>query len=105
MKKMLSPLIISLCSAALVMAQSQDAAVKMEAVSIHTVERGSMPIFSSATGTLTSLRPPRAVLAFDKGGGKCDSGRDARLVLGDNSRPIAGKVVTSADAGKCEAEF
>jgi hypothetical protein len=105
MEKKLSFLASILCSIASLKAQSNEAVVKTETVSIHTVERGSMSIFSSASGSLTSLRPPRVVLSFDKNGGKCDSGRDARLVIGDNPRPIAGKVVASTDAGNCEVEF
>ena len=77
----------------------------MDTVSIHTVERGSMSIFSSASGTLTSLQPRRAVLTLDNNAGTCDSGRAARLVIGDNPRSMAGRVVGRTDAGKREVEF
>ncbi|WP_321473128.1 hypothetical protein [uncultured Paludibaculum sp.] len=85
-------------------AQTRDAVVKMDEVSIHTVQRGSMPILASASGTLTSLQPQRAVLTFDNGQGKCEVGRGARLVIGENPRPLTGKVVGRTDAGNCEVE-
>jgi len=44
-----------LCLAFTLEAQAQEAVVKKETLSVHTVERGAMSIFSSATGTLTSL--------------------------------------------------
>jgi len=105
MKEKLLSLVSILCSTASLRAQSNEAIVKKDTVSIHTVERGSMSIFSPASGTLTSLQSPRAVLAFDKDGGKCDSGRDVRLVVGDNPRPIAGTVVGRTGAAKCEVEL
>ena len=86
-------------------AQGQDAVVKREEVSIHAIERGSMPIIASANGTLTSLQPRRAVLTFDNDGGKCEAGRGARLVVGENPRSLAGKVVRRTDDGNCEVEF
>jgi hypothetical protein len=105
MKKQLLLLTGILWSAASLKAQSDEAVVKKDAVSIHTVERGSMSIFSSARGALTSLQPRRAVLTFDNNGGRCDSGRSARLVIADNPKPFAGKVVGNTDAGNCEVEF
>jgi hypothetical protein len=97
-------LISILCSVAFVKAQSE-AVVKKDTVSIHTVERGSMSIFSSASGILTSLQPRRAVLSFDSNGERCDSGRAARLVIGDNPRAFSGKVVGRTDAGNCEVQL
>src|SRR5215469_4265610 len=47
MKKKLLLLVSILCSVASLRAQSKDAVVKKDSVSVHTVERGSMAIFSS----------------------------------------------------------
>src|SRR5438105_10946473 len=94
-----------LCAVTDLRAQGRDAVVKRDEVSIHTIERGSMPIIASANGTLTSLQPRRAVLIFDNDQGKCEAGRGARLVVGENPRPLAGKVVRRTDDGNCEVEF
>jgi len=94
-----------LCAVTELRAQGPDAFVKRDEVSIHTIERGSMPIFASANGTVTSLQTRRAVLSFDNNQGKCEAGRDARLVVGENPRPLAAKVVRRTDDGKCEVEF
>ncbi len=64
-----------------------------------------MSVVASASGTLTSLQPRRAVLTFDNGQGKCEAGRGARLVVGEDPRSLAGKVITRTDAGNCEVEF
>jgi hypothetical protein len=83
--------------------------VKRETVSIHTVERGSMSIFASASGSLTSPQPRRAVLTFENNEGRCESGHTARLVVAENPRAFAGKVVRRpdgiSDVEKCEVEF
>lgn len=105
MNKNLLILTCILFSIPILRAQGRDAAVKKDEVAIHTVERGSMPIFVSASGTLTSLQPPRAVLNFDNNQGKCEAGHGARLVIGENPRSIAGKVVGRTDAGNCEVEL
>jgi hypothetical protein len=94
-----------LCSLTELRAQSRDAVVKRNELSIHTIERGSMPILASASGTITSLQPRRAALIFDNEQGKCEVGRGAQLVVGENPRPLAGKVVRRMDAGNCEVEF
>ena len=86
-------------------AQDRDAVVKRDEVSIHTVERGSMSIFASASGTLTSLHLRRAILSFDNDQGRCEAGRGARLVVGENPRTLPGRVVRRTDAGTCEVEF
>ena len=98
-------LVCILCSVPSLSAQSDEAVVKMDMVSIHTVERGSMSIFASANGTLASVQPQRAVLTFDSNGGKCDPGHAARLVIGDNPRSIDGKVVGRTEGGGCEVEL
>lgn len=94
-----------LCSLTPVRAQGRDAVVKRNEVSIHTIERGSMPILEPASGTITSLQSRRAVLIFDNGQGKCEAGRLAQLVVGENPRALAGKVVRRTDAGNCEVDF
>src|SRR5262245_3214067 len=88
-----------------VWAQGSDAVVPKDAISVHIVERGSMSIFAQASGSVTSLRPHRAVVEFDRGTQRCDSGRPARLVVGDDQRALAGKVAGPIPAGGCEVEF
>ena len=61
--------------------QDREAVVKKDALSVHTVERGSMPIFTPASGALTSLQPRRAVLTFDKSAVRCEAELAARLVV------------------------
>lgn len=89
--------------------QDREPVVKRETVSIHTVEHGSMSIFASASGSLTSLQPRRAVLTFENNQGRCESGRAARLVVAENPRAFAGKVVRRqegvSEVEKCEVEF
>ncbi len=96
-------------AAARLRSQDQEPIVKLESVSIHTVQRGRMALFASADGSLTSLQPPRAVLEFTNGNpGRCEAGRSARLVI-DGPRAFAGKVVRgleeAAARGRCEVEF
>ena len=62
-----------------------------------------MPIVASANGTLTSLQ--RAGLTFDNDQGKCEAGRGARWVVGENPRSLVGKVVRRTGDGNCEVEF
>ena len=82
-------------------AQVHEAAVKKNTVSVHTVERGSMSIFASANGTLTSLQPRRTELTV----GTCETGRGARLVFGENQRSLVGKVTGRTEAGQCEVDI
>ncbi len=86
-------------------AQSGDDVVRKDTISVHTIERGAMPIFASATGKLISQQPARAVLAFDKTDGKCEDGRPARVVVGENPRAVSGKVIGGRAAGYCEVEL
>jgi hypothetical protein len=88
--------------------QERDDVVKRETISVHVVERGSMAIFGSASGSLTSLQPALAVVTFEKNQGKCEPGRSAKLVVADNARPLAGNVVRRVQgnsAGQCEVAF
>lgn len=78
--------------------------VKKDNISVHTVERGSMSIFASATGILTSIQPARAILHFDGNDGNCEQGRGARLVIGDNPRPLVARVEKQTEKGECEVE-
>ena len=78
--------------------QDREAVVKKDALSVHTVERGSMPIFTPASGALTSLQPRRAVLTFDKSAVRCEAELAARLVVAGNTKALAGKVVRRTDA-------
>ena len=105
MNRTLSVVVYISCLVATVGAQEREAVVKKEAISVHTVERGSMPIFTPASGALTSLQLRRAVLTLDKAEVRCEAGRPARLVLAGNPKPLAGKVVRRTDAGACEVEF
>jgi hypothetical protein len=86
-------------------AQRGDDSVRNHIISVHTVERGVMPIFAAATGKLISRQPARALLTFDKSDGKCEAGRPARLVVGENPRVVPGKVIGATAAGDCEVEF
>lgn len=98
-------LLVSLAVAFTTAAQVGEDVVKKDSISVHTVERGSMSIFASASGTLTSVQPPRAILRFESSDGNCEQGRDARLVMGDNPKSLAGKVAKRTNTGDCEVEF
>ena len=91
-------------------AQEQEPAVSKEALSIHTVERGNMPLFERATGSLTSLQPPRAVMSFSGSyAERCEPGRSARIQIDPSSKAILGRVAKSSKedtkAGTCEVEL
>jgi hypothetical protein len=86
-------------------AQVGEDIVSRDNISVHTVELGTMPVFASANGMLTSVQPPRATLHFDSNDGKCEQGRGARLVLGDDPKALAGRVERQTDKGECEVEF
>src|SRR5215472_13689958 len=86
-------------------AQIGEDIVRKGSISVHTVERGSMPIFASARGKLTSLQPPRAILTFDDNDGNCEQGRSARLIVGESPRALAGRVVRQMETRDCEVEF
>lgn len=109
MRKTTSLFFCITCLIAPLRSQDVEAVVKKESVSIHTVERGSMSLFVSASGSLTSLQPRTAVLTFERGDGRCERGRRARLVVGEAPRAFAGKVVRRLEGvsgiDKCEVEF
>lgn len=97
--------LLSLAAASHASAQVAADAVKKDSLSVHTVERGPMSIFAPASGKLVSAQPARAILHFDGDERNCEEGRSARLVVADNSRPLAGRVVRRMDTGDCEVEF
>ena len=83
--------------------------VSKETLSVHTVERGDMPLFEGASGLLTSLQPPRAVVTLSSDHAKrCQAGGTARVQI-DTPRPLAGKILKrlerGAEAGDCEIEL
>ncbi len=63
-----------------------------------------MPLFEQATGSLTSLHPPRAVPALSSANGECKSGSSARIQIEPFPRGIEGKVV-SGSKDSCEIEL
>ena len=85
-------------------AQSDEPTVSKDTLSVHTVERGDMPIRERATGTIISLQPPRASLTLpDEARQTCKPGQKASAQL-ITAEVISGKIV-SADDRKCEIEF
>lgn len=80
--------------------------VSKNALSVHTVERGNMPLRERATGSIANLQPPRAVvrLAGDNAA-RCEPGQSATIQI-DPPRVIAGRVVKSSqensETGGCE---
>src|SRR6202158_2657828 len=68
-----------------------------------------MPLFERASGLLTSLQPPRAVVTLSGDHAKrCQVGGTARVQI-DSPRALAGKVVKrlkeGTEAGACEIEL
>jgi hypothetical protein len=98
-------LLASFAAAFCAVAQFGEDVVKKDSISVHTVERGLMPIFASANGRLTSQQPARAILRFDGDEGTCEQGRIARLVLGDSPRALGGRVTKPTETGNCEVEI
>jgi HlyD family secretion protein len=91
-------------------AQEVEPVVSKEALSVHTVERGDMPVFERASGSLVSLQPPRAALVFaDPHTAHCEPGRTAKVQIDPSPKPILGKVVQGprddSKRGSCEVEL
>lgn len=105
MNKILCLVAYTSCLAGLVRGQDGLPVVRKNAVSVHTIERGSMPIFAPARGSMVSIQPGKAALTFDKNEGRCEAGRSAKLVVGTHPRPMMGKVTGRTQAGACEVEF
>ncbi|MBV9267588.1 MAG: hypothetical protein JO061_15580 [Acidobacteriaceae bacterium] len=69
-----------------------------------------MPIFEQASGTLLSVKPPRAAVVFSEyRAGTCEAGHSAKIHLDDFPKPLAGKVAQrshdNGQPGSCELEF
>lgn len=105
MNKLLRVVAYATCLTSMGRSQSGSPVVKKDSVSVHVVERGSMPIFAPAHGSMVSVQPPKAVLTFDRSERRCETGRDAKLVVATTPRPISGKVTGRTQAGLCEVEF
>ncbi len=55
---------LAVLSAAVAMGQEPDPVVSKDAISVHRVERGTMPLRETAAGTITSLAPARATVTL-----------------------------------------
>jgi len=55
---------LALFSANLAMAQEPEVVVSKDSISVHRVERGSMPLREITTGTITSTAPARATVSL-----------------------------------------
>jgi hypothetical protein len=93
-----------------VAAQETDPVVSTNRLSVHTVERGDMPILERASGTLLSVKPPTAGVALTEyQAGRCEAGRSAKIHFDRFPKPLTGKVVQSSrengKPGSCELEF
>ena len=90
-------------------AQDQEAVVSKDTISVHTVERGNMPLRERASGSITSLDPPRVVLRLaGENAERCEVGQKA-MVQVDPPKVITGKVVKDSqvpnESGRCEIEL
>ena len=104
--------LISTCLLCLLplVAQEPEPAVSKEALSVHTVERGNMPLVEQANGSLTSLDPPRATLTFSRDStALCQPGHSAKVQVNPSPRALGGKVVKGSPEGtkpgRCEIEL
>jgi hypothetical protein len=85
----------------LLSAQDQEPVVLKDAISVHMVQRGNMPILERAAGSITSLQPPRAVVTLsNQSAERCKIGQKASTQIAPR-KVITGRVVT----GRCEIEF
>jgi hypothetical protein len=90
-------------------AQDQEAVVSKDTILVHTVERGNMPLRERASGSITSLDPPRVVPRLTgENAARCEVGQKA-MVQVDPPKVITGKVVKDSQAqnesGRCEIEL
>ena len=75
-----------------------------DSVSVHTVQRGDMPLRERAAGMIVSLQPPRAILTLsDQAVHTCKVGQ---IASGQITPPqiLPGKIVSVQDH-KCELAF
>jgi HlyD family secretion protein len=90
-------------------AQAQEPVVRKEEHSVHRVERGNMLLRQDASGEVTALKPPTAIVEVTVGDGeRCEVGRMA-LVQFAPPEVIPGKVTRAISSGNgrigCEIEF
>jgi HlyD family secretion protein len=90
-------------------AQDQEAVISRDTISVHTAERGNMPLRERAAGSITSLEPPRAILRLaGENAERCEPGQKATIQI-DPPSVIAGKVVKGSQAQdelrRCEIEL
>jgi HlyD family secretion protein len=88
-------------------AQDQEPVISTDAISVHTVQRGDMPLRIRAAGSIVSLRPPRAVVKLsDPGVGPCKVGQKITAQIAP-PKLLTGQVVRipDPDSGRCEIEF
>jgi len=89
-------------------AQNQEAVISKDTISVHTVERGNMPLRERAKVLISSLEPPRAVvnLAGDNAE-RCEPGQSVTIQI-NPPKVSTGKVVKGSsqnERGRCEIEF
>jgi len=87
-------------------APEREPVISRDTVWVQTVERGNMPLFEPATGSLISIDPPRAVVTFSDRAEPCDVGRSASVHIGPSPRAVAGRVIRAhAERDACEVEL
>lgn len=83
--------------------RSQEPEVSKDNLSVHTVLRGDMPLFEKATGSISSLEPPKAVVKVaDQSSGTCEIDGKASVQL-ERPKAISGKIIKAGEA--CEIQF
>jgi len=91
-------------------AQDSEPTVSKETVSIHTVERGNMPLKGRATGSIISLEPNKALMRIMPGDPRpCKTGQKASVQI-DAPNVITAEVVAvrsdqSAGNANCELKL
>jgi multidrug efflux pump subunit AcrA (membrane-fusion protein) len=74
-------------------AQDQEPTVPKETISVHTVQRGNMPLSQRAEGSIVSLQPPKALVTLvDGSAAPCKIGQKASMQI-DRPTAFAGEVV------------
>jgi hypothetical protein len=73
-------------------AQDSEPTVPKETVSVHTVERGNMPLKGRATGSIISLAPNKALMRIIPGfQQQCHSGGISDCLNREHERPGLGE--------------
>lgn len=91
-------------------AQDSEPSVSKDSVSVHTVERGNMPLKGRAIGSIVSLAPNTAVMRIFPGDpGPCRTGQKASVQI-DAPHVITAEVVAvhsdqSAGSTNCEVRL